>query len=223
MDELNYASHHSSFLGHNGISAKWLFNGSEYFAELANYIRKAEYEILIGGWHVAPDVVLERTPEGESLYEILKKQHESHSKLRTYVLLWQPPSWGFPSFHLDYTVEKLQSIAGVTVCTHKGASICWSHHQKIVVIDEQVAFIGGLDLTFNRWDNGSGCITDSPFWRHKDVYNPLSETIFGTGFDRPDQPYPNMHDFPRMPWHDVQILLGKPKSFVIDSISWCCC
>ncbi|NIS35617.1 MAG: hypothetical protein GWO04_39300, partial [Actinobacteria bacterium] len=27
-----------------------------------------------------------------------------------------------------------------------------SHHQKIVVIDDAVAFVGGLDLTIRRWD-----------------------------------------------------------------------
>src|SRR6201996_1390266 len=27
------------------------------------------------------------------------------------------------------------------------------HHQKIVVIDDEVAFCGGIDLTADRWDN----------------------------------------------------------------------
>src|SRR5690606_25139494 len=27
-----------------------------------------------------------------------------------------------------------------------------SHHQKVVVIDDEVAFVGGLDLTHGRWD-----------------------------------------------------------------------
>ena len=27
-----------------------------------------------------------------------------------------------------------------------------SHHQKVVVIDDRVAFAGGMDLTFARWD-----------------------------------------------------------------------
>jgi hypothetical protein len=28
-----------------------------------------------------------------------------------------------------------------------------SHHQKIVVFDDKVAFVGGLDLTNRRWDS----------------------------------------------------------------------
>jgi phosphatidylserine/phosphatidylglycerophosphate/cardiolipin synthase-like enzyme len=27
-----------------------------------------------------------------------------------------------------------------------------SHHQKVVVVDDAVAFVGGLDLTHGRWD-----------------------------------------------------------------------
>ena len=29
----------------------------------------------------------------------------------------------------------------------------WSHHEKMVVIDQSVAFLGGIDLCFGRWDD----------------------------------------------------------------------
>lgn len=29
----------------------------------------------------------------------------------------------------------------------------WSHHEKIVVIDQKIAYIGGLDLCYGRYDN----------------------------------------------------------------------
>ena len=28
----------------------------------------------------------------------------------------------------------------------------WSHHEKMVIIDQTVAFLGGLDLCYGRWD-----------------------------------------------------------------------
>lgn len=28
----------------------------------------------------------------------------------------------------------------------------WAHHEKFMVIDYKMAFIGGLDLCFGRWD-----------------------------------------------------------------------
>ena len=29
----------------------------------------------------------------------------------------------------------------------------WSHHEKIIIIDQKLAFLGGLDLCYGRWDN----------------------------------------------------------------------
>ena len=31
----------------------------------------------------------------------------------------------------------------------------WAHHEKIVVIDQAVAFVGGIDLCYGRWVLGS--------------------------------------------------------------------
>jgi phospholipase D1/2 len=32
------------------------------------------------------------------------------------------------------------------------SSFLFSHHEKLVVIDQQIAFIGGIDLCWGRWD-----------------------------------------------------------------------
>ena len=29
----------------------------------------------------------------------------------------------------------------------------WSHHEKFVIIDQTIAFLGGIDLCFGRWDD----------------------------------------------------------------------
>jgi phospholipase D1/2 len=36
----------------------------------------------------------------------------------------------------------------------------WAHHEKIVVVDQERAFIGGLDLCFGRDDNRNHELTD---------------------------------------------------------------
>jgi len=84
----------------------------------------------------------------------------------------------------------------------------WSHHEKVVIVDNHVAAIGGIDLCYGRWDTHS---------------HPLAD-VHPTGFERtlfPGQDYNNARvmDFkdvkdyvgstvsiletPRMPWHDV--------------------
>lgn len=36
----------------------------------------------------------------------------------------------------------------------------WAHHEKMVAIDQTVAFVGGIDLAFGRWDNSQYQLTD---------------------------------------------------------------
>lgn len=37
----------------------------------------------------------------------------------------------------------------------------WAHHEKLVIIDQTLAFIGGIDLAYGRWDNGYHHLTDN--------------------------------------------------------------
>lgn len=36
----------------------------------------------------------------------------------------------------------------------------WAHHEKMVAIDQTVAFVGGIDLAFGRWDDSQYHLTD---------------------------------------------------------------
>lgn len=38
--------------------------------------------------------------------------------------------------------------------------LLWAHHEKIVVIDQSYAFIGGIDLCYGRWDDRAHRLTD---------------------------------------------------------------
>src|SRR5690606_34502287 len=67
-----------------------------------------------------------------------------------------------------------------------------SHHQKLVVIDDQVAFLGGLDLTVHRWD--------TPEHRDGDPRRVLPD---GT-------PYP--------PFHDIQVAVEGDAAAAIGEL-----
>ena len=36
----------------------------------------------------------------------------------------------------------------------------WSHHEKTVVIDQTLAFVGGIDLCYGRWDTHEHPLND---------------------------------------------------------------
>lgn len=44
------------------------------------------------------------------------------------------------------------STSNIHVMRHPDGITKWTHHEKMVVIDQKVAFFGGLDLCFGRWD-----------------------------------------------------------------------
>lgn len=35
----------------------------------------------------------------------------------------------------------------------KAGVFLWAHHEKIVVVDQTYAFVGGIDLCYGRWDD----------------------------------------------------------------------
>lgn len=44
---------------------------------------------------------------------------------------------------------------------HVSSSVyLWAHHEKIIVIDQSVAFVGGIDLAYGRWDDKEHRLTD---------------------------------------------------------------
>ena len=56
----------------------------------------------------------------------------------------------------------------------------WDYsHQKFVVVDGEVAFIGGIDLSYGRWETGNfDVVIDPKFHAQQDV-QPLRAKVAG--------------------------------------------
>lgn len=58
----------------------------------------------------------------------------------------------------------------------------WSHHEKMVIIDQKTAFLGGLDIGYGRYDDSNHLLADphEKYWpgidycnyRIKDIQSP---------------------------------------------------
>lgn len=46
------------------------------------------------------------------------------------------------------------------VMRHPNLVTLWAHHEKLLVVDQVVAFLGGLDLAYGRWDDVQYRLTD---------------------------------------------------------------
>ncbi len=78
-----------------------------------------------------------------------------HVLLWDYALLYALDREPLPRLKLDWTTPDRIRVC-LDGCLPAGAS----HHQKVVVIDDSLAFVGGIDLTTKRWDTPAHCPGD---------------------------------------------------------------
>lgn len=57
----------------------------------------------------------------------------------------------------EYTQTYLMSLSpNIKVLRHPAYMLIpflWSHHEKMVIIDQKIAFMGGLDIGYGRYDD----------------------------------------------------------------------
>ena len=55
----------------------------------------------------------------------------------------------------------------------------WSHHEKIVVVDQSVGFVGGIDLCLGRWDDDLHRLVDLGRKENKATIEPTTKSSSG--------------------------------------------
>ena len=94
------------------------------------------------------------------------------------------------------------------------------------VIDETIAFMGGLDLCYGRWDTSQHVLIDEdhtdpdgpngPIWRGKDYSN--ERVVEFSNLDKPFEDSIDRKKVPRMPWYVFPLLssyLSYPTFFSV--------
>jgi phosphatidylserine/phosphatidylglycerophosphate/cardiolipin synthase-like enzyme/uncharacterized membrane protein YdjX (TVP38/TMEM64 family) len=175
-----------------------LVDAANYYGALRDSMLRARHSILISGWDIDS-----RTPlVGESgevedglprtLGPFLAALVARNPDLRVKLLLWD--------YSMLYALERelLPALSlhwntpeQVELCLDDEVAFGASHHQKLAIIDDELAYSGGLDLTIRRWDRNAHAPAD-----------PLR-------LDPRDEPYP--------PFHDVQMVVdGAAAGAVAD-------
>lgn len=159
-----------------------IVDAADYFAQLKAAMVRARQRVMLIGWDFDTRVRLD--PEGEpgawpdKLGSFISTLVQRRPELQVHVLKWdlgvlQTLGRGAtPLFILNWMTSKrvrlrLDSTHPLGAC----------HHQKIAVIDDTIAFCGGIDLTVGRWD--------TPEHRDEDL--------------RRNSPW----GFAQSPWHDA--------------------
>ncbi|KAL2208878.1 phospholipase D/nuclease [Sarocladium strictum] len=53
---------------------------------------------------------------------------------------------------LEHLAKASEDVVSSFYGTAKDVTLFWAHHEKLLLVDERLAFMGGLDLCFGRWD-----------------------------------------------------------------------
>jgi phosphatidylserine/phosphatidylglycerophosphate/cardiolipin synthase-like enzyme len=179
--------------------ARVLVDADSYYAAFCQAALRARRYIYITGWQFDTQARLLRPDPAApvshpiELLPFLNHLCEANPALEIYITAWD--------YSVVYALERewlqklkfdFQSHSRVhfEFLNHPEPGGC--HHQKIVIIDGAVAFVGGLDLCDARWDT--------------------------RGHEKDDPARVDTHGKPYKPFHDIQVGLAGPVVGVIEQL-----
>ena len=135
----------ASFAPRDGCRVEPFVDGSEALPRIADAIRSARSHVHLAGWHFDPTFRLEEG--GPTLRELLA---EAAERVGVRVLAWAGAP--LPLFHPDrgevrQACEKLAGGTRISMALDSRERPFHCHHEKLVVVDDETAFVGGIDLT----------------------------------------------------------------------------
>ncbi|KAI7907558.1 uncharacterized protein BX663DRAFT_547271 [Cokeromyces recurvatus] len=203
---------------------KWFIDAENHFNAVAEAILSAKLEIYIADWWLTPELYLRRPPEENEDFRLDRLlQRKAVEGVKIYIIVYKEMSVAL-TINSAHTKQWLQNLhPNIIVQRHPDHTfsndntvLFWSHHEKIVVVDNRLAFIGGLDLCFGRYDTHNHPLSDYPSEGHdhevfpgQDYSNPRVKDFINV-VQQFHKTLVDRHVTPRMPWHDVTLGVVGP-------------
>jgi phospholipase D1/2 len=211
--------------------AQWLVDGRDHMWVLSRAINQAKDVIYIHDWWLSPELYLRR-PAAISqkwrLDRLLKRKAEEG--VRIFVIVYRNIESAIPidSQYTKFSLLDLHPNVYVQRSPNqfRQNTFFWAHHEKLCIIDHTLAFVGGIDLCFGRWDTPQHTVTDDKptgfetadqpkdaehcqLWPGKDYSNPRVQDFYA--LNKPFEEMYNRAEVARMPWHDISMqVVGQP-------------
>jgi phosphatidylserine/phosphatidylglycerophosphate/cardiolipin synthase-like enzyme len=136
-----------------GNRMRVLIDGEQALPAMAEAIAGARSSVHIANWHASPDFRLTREPGAPTLRELLAGVAARGVPVR--VLLWAGPP--VPLFQptrrsAKRARDRLTDGTGVRCELDARERTMHCHHEKLVIVDGRVAFVGGIDFTALQGD-----------------------------------------------------------------------
>ena len=213
---------------------KYFCDGKDYFEDLFMQLMEAKQSIYITDWWMSPEVFLMR-PVDEKIYLEMAQNGETTRNLgdkmtrlmdvlnykakqgvKIYILVYYECSLALTlnSKHTEEILKGLNSNIKVTRHPSDAFTLLWSHHEKLVIIDQMIGYVGGLDLCWGRYDFPQHPIYEGPN-PQREYYFPLIDYSNARicDFSKVENytiESVKREDTTRMPWHDVHSKIIGP-------------
>ncbi|TAQ86673.1 hypothetical protein B7494_g4993 [Chlorociboria aeruginascens] len=214
-----------------GVYAQWLVDGRDYMWNVSRAINMAKDVIYIHDWWLSPQLYMRRPAAISQKWRLDRLlQKKAREGVKIFIIIYRNVEAAIPidSEFTKFSMLDLHPNVFVQRSPNqfKKNQFFFAHHEKICIVDHTVAFVGGIDLCFGRWDTPQHSVVDDKptgfeqsdlpkdadhcqLWPGKDYSNPRVQDFF-----KLHEPYAEMYDrskTPRMPWHDVSMqVVGQP-------------
>ena len=215
----------------SNVFAQWLVDGRDYMWNVSRAISMAKDVIYIHDWWLSPELYMRRPAAISQKWRLDRLlQRKAQEGVKVFVIVYRNINSAIPidSEYTKFSLLDLHPNVFVQRSPNqfRQNTFFWAHHEKICVVDHMVAFVGGIDLCFGRWDTPQHTVVDDKLtgfeeselpkdadhcqlWPGKDYSNPRVQDFYAL-----DKPYEEMYDrarIPRMPWHDISMqVVGQP-------------
>ncbi|MGK7753076.1 phospholipase D-like domain-containing protein [Roseovarius sp. C03] len=134
-----------------------IIDAADYFSAFHSAVQQAEHSVMMIGWEFDTRISLDpresKADVPHKLGEFLNWVTKKRPDLKIYMLEWDTGALltlgrGSTPLRIIDWVSSSQIRLRLDHAHPSGAA----HHQKIVVIDDVLAFCGGIDTTAERWD-----------------------------------------------------------------------
>eukprot|EP00658_Telonema_sp_P-2_P057179 TRINITY_DN4563_c0_g2_i4.p1 TRINITY_DN4563_c0_g2~~TRINITY_DN4563_c0_g2_i4.p1 ORF type:complete len:1290 (+),score=337.12 TRINITY_DN4563_c0_g2_i4:78-3947(+) len=206
----------------SSVKGRFLVDGHHAFGAMHDAIVGAKSTIFCAFWKHVPFMYLRRDPiDPDSRFDRLV-QKKAEEGVKVYLLLFRPftrVAMNQGSLECKEYLEALHPNIKVVPHSPPFEDLEWSHHQKFVCVDSQVAIMGGLDVTLGRWDNCQHKLVD----KERKLFNGLDyyvtelggapawgEDEHGVKAYQADEEqkfdwFGSRDEYYRLPWHDIDI------------------
>lgn len=231
---LDYSNKYDSFASTSKNNyCNYFIDGKDYYQDLYEHLLNAKETIYIADFHINPELFLVR-PVDEKIYlEMAKNKiftkdfgknmsrlmdildYKAKEGVKIYILLYY--DYFVLKLNSKYTqnvFSKLNKNINLIRFPKDSNNILWTNHEKIVIIDGIIGYVGGFNLCWGSYDSikhpiyeeeNEEQIYEFPF---KDYENQRI-AVEAVGIDYTKSNKIRFKE-PRLPWHDIHARIEGP-------------